>query len=107
MPTYDYHCTDCGNEFEHFQKMSEPVLETCPACKRTTLKRRIGTGAGMIFKGSGFYLTDYKNKSSASPSHESKTTEKSSDTTAPAAPADTKKETSAAKEPSSTKETNS
>lgn len=61
MPTYDYKCTECGNKFEYFQKMTDEPLTECPECKGL-LKRLIGNGAGMIFKGSGFYLTDYKNK---------------------------------------------
>ena len=64
MPTYDYRCSECGHEFEEFQKMSAGALRKCPACKRLRLKRLMGTGAGIIFKGSGFYETDYKHKSS-------------------------------------------
>lgn len=61
MPNYDYKCIDCGHLFEVFQNMSEETLKDCPECKGT-LKRQIGTGAGIIFKGSGFYETDYKKK---------------------------------------------
>ena len=61
MPTYEYRCADCGHEFEEFQSMSADPLKTCPNCNKDTLKRVMGTGAGMIFKGGGFYLTDYKN----------------------------------------------
>lgn len=60
MPTYDYKCSNCGNEFEEFQRMSDPVLTTCPECKESTLERKIGSGAGLLFKGNGFYITDYK-----------------------------------------------
>jgi putative FmdB family regulatory protein len=60
MPTYDYECSACGHAFEHFQSMSSKPLRKCPACGRPRLKRLIGTGAGVIFKGSGFYETDYK-----------------------------------------------
>lgn len=59
MPTYDYRCDSCGEQFEHFQNMSDPPLTECPAC-RGPLRRLIGTGAGLIFKGSGFYATDYR-----------------------------------------------
>ena len=59
MPTYDYICTNCSHEFEEFQKMSDPLLEECPKCKGS-LQRKIGSGAGLLFKGSGFYITDYK-----------------------------------------------
>ena len=64
MPTYEYRCSECGHEFEEFQKMSAGPLRKCPECKRLRLKRLMGTGAGIIFKGSGFYETDYKRKSS-------------------------------------------
>ncbi len=61
MPTYDYKCTNCGYKFEYFQSMKDPLLQVCPECSGK-LKRLIGTGSGLIFKGSGFYETDYKHK---------------------------------------------
>ncbi len=60
MPTYDYECEACGYEFEAFQSMSAKLLKKCPECGEPTLKRLIGIGAGVIFKGSGFYETDYR-----------------------------------------------
>ncbi len=63
MPTYDYRCNACGHEFELFQKMSDPIKRTCPACKKKQLERLIGTGAAVLFKGSGFYETDYRSDS--------------------------------------------
>lgn len=63
MPTYDYQCTNCNYTFEYFQPMSADPLTECPECKGL-IKRKIGTGAGPIFKGSGFYQTDYKSNSS-------------------------------------------
>lgn len=63
MPTYDYECDACGHAFEAFQSMSEKPLKKCPACAKRKLQRLVGTGAGIIFKGSGFYETDYKRKS--------------------------------------------
>ena len=63
MPTYDYVCESCSHEFEAIQSMSADRLTTCPECEDETLRRKIGTGAGIIFKGSGFYETDYKRKS--------------------------------------------
>lgn len=64
MPTYDYECEKCGHEFEAFQSMKEPAIEDCPECKaKKSVRRLIGCGAGIIFKGSGFYETDYKRKS--------------------------------------------
>lgn len=62
MPTYDYVCQDCSHAFEHFQSMSSDPLSTCPECQGR-LKRLIGTGGALIFKGSGFYCTDYKKPS--------------------------------------------
>lgn len=62
MPTYDYVCQDCSHAFEHFQSMSSDPLSTCPQCQGR-LKRLIGTGGALIFKGSGFYCTDYKKPS--------------------------------------------
>jgi len=61
MPTYEYRCKKCGHEFEAFQSMMEKPLKKCPNCGGT-VKRLISSGAGLIFKGSGFYITDYKNK---------------------------------------------
>tara|TARA_R110002096_G_scaffold52446_16_gene136845 strand:- start:103 stop:429 length:327 start_codon:yes stop_codon:yes gene_type:complete len=60
MPTYDYACSACGHRFEEFQSMSSDPLKKCPSCKKSKLERLIGTGAGVIFKGSGFYQTDYR-----------------------------------------------
>jgi putative FmdB family regulatory protein len=63
MPTYDYQCDACDHKFEEFQSFSEPVLTKCPACGKKKLRRLFGTGAGIIFKGSGFYETDYRSDS--------------------------------------------
>jgi len=62
MPTYDYACPKCGHEFEHYQSMRDAPLKKCPKCHKTGVKRLVGAGAGLIFKGTGFYITDYKNK---------------------------------------------
>jgi putative FmdB family regulatory protein len=62
MPTYEYECQQCGHRFEEFQKMSDERLQKCPKCGGK-LRRLIGTGAGMLFKGSGFYVTDYRSSS--------------------------------------------
>lgn len=64
MPTYDYRCESCGHHFEVFQGMNDPKLEDCPAedCQGP-VKRLLGTGAGVIFKGGGFYQTDYRSES--------------------------------------------
>jgi putative FmdB family regulatory protein len=62
MPTYEYRCGACGHEFEDFASMSAPALKKCPACKKASLERLIGTGAAVLFKGSGFYQTDYRSE---------------------------------------------
>ena len=64
MPTYEYICESCGEKFDCFQSMSSPALKTHPECKQknSIVKRIVSGGSGLIFKGSGFYLTDYKNK---------------------------------------------
>ena len=63
MPTYEYECSRCDHAFELFQQMSAPVKKKCPECGKLSLKRLIGTGAGVIFKGGGFYETDYRSDS--------------------------------------------
>lgn len=63
MPTYDYVCDKCEHSFELFQQMTEPVKRKCPECGAMKLRRLIGTGAGVLFKGSGFYETDYRSES--------------------------------------------
>jgi putative FmdB family regulatory protein len=62
MPTYDYTCKACGKSFEIFHSMTE-VKRKCPACGKSALERQIGTGGAIIFKGSGFYQTDYRSES--------------------------------------------
>ncbi|MBL0173790.1 MAG: zinc ribbon domain-containing protein [Ignavibacteria bacterium] len=88
MPTYDYVCQDCGHRFERFQTMTEASLEECPKCHAKALQRLIGAGAGLLFKGSGFYLTDYK-KSGSSPAKQASESAPSSasESTPPSAPA--------------------
>ena len=62
MPTYEYECDACSYGFEHLQSMVDKKLKKCPKCKKLKLSRLIGSGAGIIFKGTGFYETDYKKK---------------------------------------------
>ncbi len=63
MPTYDYECDACDHAFELFQQMSDPVKKKCPKCGKLKLRRLFGTGAAVVFKGSGFYETDYRSDS--------------------------------------------
>lgn len=63
MPTYEYVCDSCGHQFEQFQSMKARSLRKCPKCSKNKLKRLIGAGAGVIFKGAGFYETDYRSES--------------------------------------------
>ncbi|MCE2402292.1 zinc ribbon domain-containing protein [Candidatus Poribacteria bacterium] len=90
MPTYDYKCLECDIQFEKFQGITAPPLEECPECNGK-VKRLIGAGAGLIFKGSGFYITDYRSEgykesakkdknASSDKSEKSKKKEKKTDT---------------------------
>jgi putative FmdB family regulatory protein len=110
MPTYDYICDACGHELEEFQSMSAKPLRKCPGCGKLKLKRLIGTGAGIIFKGSGFYETDYRSdgykkdakaeKDAAKPKKESKGEKKSGDTKPSTSASGPKKSKSPKKPPS-------
>jgi putative FmdB family regulatory protein len=76
MPTYEYHCDACEHNFDEFQSMSEESLTKCPQCGKRKLRRVFGTGAAILFKGSGFYETDYRSesyKSAAKADHEAAT----------------------------------
>jgi len=79
MPTYDYQCGSCGHEFEAFESIKADPRTDCPACKQPQLRRKIGPGAAILFKGSGFYQTDYRSESykkaakAENPAPESKT----------------------------------
>lgn len=65
MPTYDYACDACDHTFEQWQSFKDDALTKCPACKKNKLRRLLGTGAAIVFKGSGFYDTDYRQKDEA------------------------------------------
>ncbi|MFN6302562.1 MAG: FmdB family zinc ribbon protein [Planctomycetota bacterium] len=83
MPTYDYECDACGHRFELFQSISADPEKKCPECKKLKLRRLIGTGAAVVFKGSGFYQTDYRSdsykKSAAADSSSSSSSSSSND----------------------------
>jgi putative FmdB family regulatory protein len=63
MPTYEYQCDACGKKFEKFQSITAAPIKKCPKCGKNKVRRLISTGAGLIFKGSGFYITDYRSES--------------------------------------------
>jgi putative FmdB family regulatory protein len=63
MPTYEYVCESCGHRFDEFQSMKEDPLKICPKCEQSSLRRLFGCGAAVLFKGSGFYETDYRSES--------------------------------------------
>lgn len=75
MPTYEYQCDGCEHRFELFQKLSDPPVSTCPQCKARRVRKLISRGAGVIFKGSGFYSTE--NKRGSAPAEPKKTTRRS------------------------------
>ncbi|MCC9599845.1 zinc ribbon domain-containing protein [Stieleria sp. JC731] len=94
MPTYDYQCDACGHEMELFQGINDPVKKKCPECGKLKLRRLFGSGAAIVFKGSGFYQTDYRSDSyKKGAKADSKPSESKSDSG--------KKETKAAKKPKS------
>jgi putative FmdB family regulatory protein len=62
MPTYEYRCDACGHTFDEFQSMTEEPLRKCPRCNKNRLRRLFGAGAALLFKGSGFYITDYRSE---------------------------------------------
>ena len=87
MPTYEYECENCKHRFEKLQGITAKALRKCPKCGKSALKRLIGTGAGVIFKGSGFYATDYRSenyKESVKKETPEKSKEKKETTTTPA-----------------------
>ena len=81
MPTYEYQCKKCGHQFEAFQSMTDKPLKKCPECSGP-VKRLISPGAGLIFKGSGFYITDYK-KTGSSPTEQSRKDDQKSKSAVP------------------------
>lgn len=92
MPTYEYRCKACKHEFEEFQSMTAKVLKKCPECGKPSLERLIGTGAALVFKGSGFYQTDYRSEGYKKAAASDKPTES-------AKPAESKTESKAESKP--------
>ena len=86
MPTYEYECQACGHAFEELQAMRDAKLTKCPKCHKNKLARLIGSGSGMIFKGSGFYETDYKRKNTSAGDKKNSSQPAPSPSPAPAAP---------------------
>ena len=87
MPTYDYICDGCKHEFEAFESIKADPQTLCPECRETKLRRKIGAGAAILFKGSGFYQTDYRSdsyKKSAQADKPADATPKAAEASAPA-----------------------
>ncbi len=101
MPTYEYACDACGKAFEEFQSITAAPLKKCPKCGKAKLKRLIGTGGGVIFKGSGFYTTDYRSDSYKKAAEAAKSSESGKPADAGGAKGETKSESAkpAATEP--------
>ncbi|MFP6618097.1 MAG: zinc ribbon domain-containing protein [Pirellulaceae bacterium] len=96
MPTYDYECNACGHQFELFQGINDPIKRKCPECGRLKLQRLFGIGAAVVFKGSGFYETDYrsadyKKAAAADKKSQESASEKSSDSKSSTKPSDSTK----------------
>lgn len=105
MPTYEYLCESCNHRFEKFQSISAAPLRKCPKCGKHTLKRLIGSGAGLIFKGSGFYQTDYRSESYKKAAQSEKPAADSSEKKSESKPAAASKEKTAAKQGENKKNT--
>ena len=83
MPTYDYICDACQHEFEAFESIKADAQTVCPTCHEAKLRRKIGAGAAILFKGSGFYQTDYRSESYKKGAEADKTASKPPETSAP------------------------
>ena len=104
MPIYTYHCDNCGIQFERSQKFSDPHLKVCPECKKKTL-RKVYTPVGIVFKGSGFYVTDHRTSSSTSRPASSHTEKDSSSESKETSPSSAETKTPASEPAKSTSST--
>ena len=100
MPTYDYRCEACRHEFDAFQSITDAALKKCPKCGKSKLRRLIGAGAGIIFKGSGFYETDYKRSRGGGAGSSEKPAEKSEKPAEKSDPKPEKKDSKSESKPS-------
>ncbi len=103
MPTYDYVCEGCGHRFEEMQSFSAEPLKLCPACGTEKLRRLFGTGAAILFKGGGFYETDYRSESYKSSAKADSDSSKPTEAAKPATSTDSSTSTSSGKSESSGK----
>jgi putative FmdB family regulatory protein len=100
MPTYDYECDACEHTFELFQSITEPVQKKCPKCGKLKLRRLFGTGAAVVFKGSGFYQTDYRSESYKKGAEKDKPASESKSDSKTESKSDTKSESKSESKPS-------
>jgi len=104
MPTYEYRCDNCQHEFEQFQSIKAKPIRKCPECGKLRVQRLIGAGAGIIFKGSGFYQTDYRSEGYKKAAESEKKSSTSKDTTKKKTETEAKDSKSSEKSKTTTKE---
>jgi putative FmdB family regulatory protein len=97
MPTYEYICDACRHEYETYQSIKDAPLKKCPECGKAKLRRKLGTGGGFIFKGSGFYITDYRSESYKKAAESDKPSSEKPDSAKDSKPAETPAEKTPAK----------
>ena len=101
MPTYEYRCDKCGHQFDELQSFKDEPLKVCPKCHEESLRRLFGTGAAILFKGSGFYETDYRSESYKKAAKAESESTKSNGTTGESKPAESKPAETKSSPPSS------
>jgi putative FmdB family regulatory protein len=107
MPTYEYLCDACEHTFDEFQSFSDEPLKKCPACGKNRLRRLFGTGSAILFKGSGFYQTDYRSESYKAGEKKEREAQKSSESSSGASTNNTKDGSLTAQSSNSTSQTRS